>query len=95
MNAKIEQTYLISSKFQAYLEKRTIIDAHFEGKQEQLFERHPELKAKALDLLGAVLFYDLAPKSDKTLDTQDENFAKLAAIHEQVEQQFTEEIKQN
>ena len=82
VNEKIRQTYLISSKFQTYLEKRSILDAHFEGRQEQLFDRHPELKQKALDLLGAVLFYDLAPMSGKTLDTKNENFRKLCEIHE-------------
>jgi hypothetical protein len=50
------------------MDKRFIIDCHFRGDQEQYEESQPELKAKAIKLLGPVLYYDLAPLAGKPLD---------------------------
>ena len=58
-------------------------------------QENPELKDKALELLGPVLYYDLCPKAGEPLDPSMSEYKKLMKIYEKVEEEFETEVLQN
>lgn len=57
---RIKRTYMVSNRTHEYLIRRTILDYHFRGEQDKFEEEHPELKDKALKMMGPVLYYELS-----------------------------------
>lgn len=56
---RINETYKISNRMLDYLEKQIILDYHFRGEQEVFEQEQPELKDKALKLMGVQLYHEL------------------------------------
>lgn len=73
INERIASTYLISNKLHDYLEKRMILDYHFRGEQDKMETEHPELKEKALKMMGPVFYYDLT-SNNLPLNESSESF---------------------
>lgn len=55
---------------------------------------HPELKDKALKMMGPVLYYELSATTEP-LDEQSASYAALWKLHEQVEAQVQNDLEGN
>lgn len=81
INDRVSDTYLIGTKFQAYLSKRCILDFHFRGEQDLFEQEYPDLKDEALKLLGPVLYYDLSAMNGQTLPSTSEQYGQLMKLY--------------
>ena len=63
--------YKMGNKMLTYLEKQIILDFHFRGDQDIFELDYPHLKEKAIKYFGAVLYYDLSPKTGTPLKKED------------------------
>ena len=57
---RISETYLVGKKMVEYLQKQVILDFHLRGDQDQFVEQYPELKQKAMKLLGYDFYFELS-----------------------------------
>jgi hypothetical protein len=58
-----------------------ILDYHFRGEQDRFETEHPQLKEKALKMMGPVLYYDLTAHNEP-LEETNSLFKSLWKFHE-------------
>lgn len=71
-----------------------ILDYHFRGEQDLFESEHPELKDKALKMMGPVLYYDLTAYNHPLVEATS-HFKSLWKFHEQVEASVDKELQLN
>ena len=83
---------MVSNRTHEYLQRRTILDYHFRGEQDKFEERHPELKEKALKMMGPVLYYELSSTCGQPLCGSSKLYEQLWALSEKLEQSTDKEF---